>query len=980
MSDMPKPPPKEDKSPEATQSGKGTMTLRGSGKRLTLGGGAASQPESIDAPEISGEAVGDPAIQELALRESISRESAARESASRESVSRESSPPESASRPTLSVSSARSARGAAKARPVQVEVKRTRSFNRGSGGAAAPSSLMREPSARNEADNMVTDNPLAGLTEHERQARLRAVEGAKREEEKRRQVEAVQQRLRAQEVLRKAEESTEDSGFDSKQDRASTSDPKLEPSAQDMTDEAGASGKEESEPSVDSAPPSPLDSAPDGQAAQMPGDGDRPDPSAEESPQAESIEPKPGPESNSPESNIGADRAGKSDKNYRHGDDDGEGERTLSGKRHKSLGRVKGEPKRRVGKLTISRALTEEDEDAVSRGRSLAALKRAREKERQRHKQMTRAEKVIRDVVIADAITVADLANRMAERGADVVKKLFGMGVVATINQTIDGDTAQLVVEEFGHRVKRVFEGSVEDALVQPPSVQGGGNPVARAPVVTIMGHVDHGKTSLLDALRTGNVAAGEAGGITQHIGAYRVTHGKNSSITFLDTPGHEAFTAMRQRGATVTDIVVLVVAADDGVKPQTIEAISHAKAAKAPIIVAINKMDTPGADPERVKNELLSYELISESMGGDVQTVEVSALKKTNLDVLLEAITLQAEIMELKADPKEPARGTVVEAKQIVGRGSVATVLVQSGTLKQGDIFVAGQEWGRVKAMTDESGSKLKQAGPAVPVEVLGFQSTPKAGDEFIVLADDAKAREIAEYRQTKAREEQLAGASRTSLDQMFAKIKDGEAAELPIVVKADVHGSLEAIAQSMGQLSTDEVKVTILHSGVGAIAESDVNLAYSSGGMVIGFNVRANPQARDLAKREGVDIRYYSVIYGIIEDVTSLLSGLLAPDVQEVFLGRAEVREIFSISRVGRVAGVMVTEGEVRRGSKVRILRDDIVVYEGSLRFLKRHKDDAREVRQGFECGMTFENFGDIHKGDMVECFDIQETARQL
>ena len=978
MSDMPKPPPKEDKSPEATESGKGTMTLRGSGKRLTLGGGAASQPESIDAPEISGGAAGDPAIQELALRESVARESAARESTAREST-----PPESASRPTLSVSSARSARGAAKARPVQVEVKRTRSFNRGAGGAAAPSSLMREPSARNEADNMVTDNPLAGLTEHERQARLRAVEGAKREEEKRRQVEAVQQRLRAQEVLRKAEESTDDSGFDSKQDRASTSDPKPESSTPDMTREAGTSRAEESEPPADSAPPGSLDSAPDGQVAQMSGDGDRPDPSAEESPQAESIEPKPG-----PESTTGADRAGKvdgkvdgkSDKSYRHGDDDGEGERTLSGKRHKSLGRVKGEPKRRVGKLTISRALTEEDEDAVSRGRSLAALKRAREKERQRHKQMTRAEKVIRDVVIADAITVADLANRMAERGADVVKKLFGMGVVATINQTIDGDTAQLVVEEFGHRVKRVFEGSVEDALVQPPSVQGGGNPVARAPVVTIMGHVDHGKTSLLDALRTGNVAAGEAGGITQHIGAYRVTHGKNSSITFLDTPGHEAFTAMRQRGATVTDIVVLVVAADDGVKPQTIEAISHAKAAKAPIIVAINKMDTPGADPERVKNELLSYELISESMGGDVQTVEVSALKKTNLDTLLEAITLQAEIMELKADPKEPARGTVVEAKQIVGRGSVATVLVQSGTLKQGDIFVAGQEWGRVKAMTDESGSKLKQAGPAVPVEVLGFQSTPKAGDEFIVLADDAKAREIAEYRQTKAREEQLAGASRTSLDQMFAKIKDGEAAELPIVVKADVHGSLEAIAQSMGQLSTDEVKVTILHSGVGAIAESDVNLAYSSGGMVIGFNVRANPQARDLAKREGVDIRYYSVIYGIIEDVTSLLSGLLAPDVQEVFLGRAEVREIFSISRVGRVAGVMVTEGEVRRGSKVRILRDDIVVYEGSLRFLKRHKDDAREVRQGFECGMTFENFGDIHKGDMVECFDIQETARQL
>ena len=963
MSDMPKPSTKEDKSPASSDSAKGTMTLRGSGK-LTLGAGSASQPApdniSANTSDVASEAAGEPSV-------------------------RDSAP---ASRPTLSVSSARSARGTAKAKPVQVEVKRTRSFSRGATLASSgSSSLVREPSARNEADNMVTDNPLAGLTEHERQARLRAVEGAKREEEQRRHVEAAQQRLRAQEVLRKAEESTDDSA---------------QATDESKPESAELPGAELSELS-ESAPDTQITQT---QSAQTQSDADHQDQIADipatnnraaSEQEADKLSAKPAaaPQSDSPQSDapqsdsIGpdsgavADRSGKtdakSDKSYRHSDDDGEGERS-GGKRHKSMGRVKGEPKRRVGKLTISRALTEEDEDAVSRGRSLAALKRAREKERQRHKQMTRAEKVIRDVIITDTITVADLANRMAERGADVVKKLFGMGVVATINQTIDGDTAQLVVEEFGHRVKRVFEGSVEDALVQPPSVQGGGNPVARAPVVTIMGHVDHGKTSLLDALRTGNVAAGEAGGITQHIGAYRVTHGKNSSITFLDTPGHEAFTAMRQRGATVTDIVVLVVAADDGVKPQTIEAISHAKAAKAPIIVAINKMDAPGADPERVKNELLSYELIAESMGGDVQTVEVSALKKTNLDVLLEAITLQAEIMELKADPKEPARGTVVEAKQIVGRGSVATVLVQSGTLKQGDIFVAGQEWGRVKAMTDESGSKLKQAGPAVPVEVLGFQSTPKAGDEFIVLADDAKAREIAEYRQTKAREEQLAGASRTSLDQMFAKIKDGEAAELPIVVKADVHGSLEAIAQSMGQLSTDEVKVTILHSGVGAIAESDVNLAYSSGGMVIGFNVRANPQARDLAKREGVDIRYYSVIYGIIEDVTALLSGLLAPDVQEVFLGRAEVREIFSISRVGRVAGVMVTEGEVRRGSKVRILRDDIVVYEGSLRFLKRHKDDAREVRQGFECGMTFENFGDIHKGDMVECFDIQETARQL
>jgi translation initiation factor IF-2 len=552
------------------------------------------------------------------------------------------------------------------------------------------------------------------------------------------------------------------------------------------------------------------------------------------------------------------------------------------------------------------------------------------------------------------------------------------MGVMATVNEVLDADTAELVVAEFGHRAKRVSESDVEDVLIQPKRSDADGLP--RAPVVTIMGHVDHGKTSLLDALRATDVAAGEAGGITQHIGAYQVNMTTGASITFLDTPGHAAFTSMRQRGAQVTDIVVLVIAADDGIRPQTIEAINHAKAANVPIIVAINKIDKEGANPAKARQQLLEHSLVPEEMGGDVICVEVSATKRLNLDVLEETILLQAEVMELTADPAAEARGAVVEAKLEIGRGSVATVLVQNGTLRVGDIFVAGQEWGRVRALLDDKGRALTEAGPSVPVEVLGLQGTPQAGDEFIVLADESKAREIASYRQRKAREQQFTISGRGTLEQMFERVQAGEAEQLPIVVKTDVQGSLEALVSALEGLATDEVKVRVLHGAVGGITESDVTLAASTGGVILGFNVRANPQARDLAKRDGVDIRYYSIIYDAIDDMKSVLSGMLAPEERESFLGYAEIREVFNITKAGKIAGCMVTDGEVRRGAKVRLLRDDTVIYEGALKQLKRFKDDVKEVKNGYECGVAFENFEGMQVGDIIECFDIQSIKRNL
>ncbi len=636
-----------------------------------------------------------------------------------------------------------------------------------------------------------------------------------------------------------------------------------------------------------------------------------------------------------------------------------------------------GGDRRKGSKMTVSQALSDDGSD---RTRSLAAVRRARERERLRLMSRQETAKVTRDVVLPEVITVQELANRMAERGADVIKSLMRMGVMATINQTIDADTAELLITEFGHRVRRVSESDVEIGL--RGEVDEGTTLLSRPPVVTIMGHVDHGKTSLLDALRQTDVVSGEAGGITQHIGAYQVQLESGAKITFIDTPGHAAFTEMRARGANVTDVVVLVVAANDGVMPQTIEAIRHAKAAKVPIIVAINKCDLPDAKPERVRQELLQHELVVEEMGGDVLDVEVSAKAKRNLHKLEEAILLQAEILELRANPERTAEGVVIEAKLERGRGSVATVLVQRGTLKVGDVFVTGAEWGRVRALINDRGQTVNEAGPAVPVEVLGLNGTPMAGDDFTVVESEARAREIAEFRQRKKREAANAATARGSLQDMFSRIQAGEAKELPVVIKGDVQGSIEAIASSLEKLTAEntEVKVRVLHNSVGAINESDITLANASNAMIIGFNVRANPQARDMAKRDGVEIRYYSIIYNVIDDVKAALTGLLAPTLRERFIGYATIREVFNITKVGKVAGCMVTQGTVKRGAGVRLLRDNVVIHEGTLKTLKRFKDEVKEVREGYECGMAFENYDNILAGDTIEAFEIEEIAREL
>lgn len=641
------------------------------------------------------------------------------------------------------------------------------------------------------------------------------------------------------------------------------------------------------------------------------------------------------------------------------------------------------EERRSSGKINVN-AYTGGDDDDDDQGgarghrRSLASIKRAREKERLKHlESLKTAEKVVREVVIPETITVQELANRMSEKGATVVKELMKLGMMVTITQTIDADTAELVATELGHIVKRVAESDVEDLLKthedKPEEF------VPRPPVVTVMGHVDHGKTSLLDALRHANVVAGESGGITQHIGAYQVALKDGQKVTFIDTPGHEAFTAMRARGAKVTDIVVLVVAANDSVMPQTIEAIHHAKAAGVPIVVAINKIDVVGANPNKVRMDLLNHDVVVESMGGDVMDVEVSAKQKLNLDKLIETILLQAEVLELKAPVDRTAEGVVVEAKMDKGRGSVATVLVHKGTLHVGDIFVSGQEWGRVRSLFNDKGERVDKAKPAEPVEVIGLQGTPGAGDDFVVVDSEAKAREVSAYRQRKAREamqvKTLGGA-----EGLFAKIKAGEIKELPVVIKGDVQGSVEALNGILSKIANSEVKIRILHSAVGAINESDVTLARASKAIIIGFNVRANPTARELAKRDGVDIRYYSIIYDVADDMKLAVEGMLSPELREKELGMAEVRQVISISKVGKVAGCMVKEGLVKRGAKVRIIRDGVVIYTGALSQLKRFKDDVKEVKEGFDCGMSFENFDDVKVGDMIECYEIEEIAVKL
>jgi translation initiation factor IF-2 len=635
-------------------------------------------------------------------------------------------------------------------------------------------------------------------------------------------------------------------------------------------------------------------------------------------------------------------------------------------------------PKRRSDKVDVGRAVEGEND---FRSRSVAQQRRRLERERRREHQFDAPQqKVFREVTIPEIITVQELAQRMSERGADVIKTLMGMGVMATINQVIDPDTAELVVTEMGHRFKRVTEGDVETGLADSTDAEETMQP--RPPVVTIMGHVDHGKTSLLDALRATDVAAHEAGGITQHIGAYQVTLPSQQKITFLDTPGHEAFTAMRARGAKVTDIVVLVVAGDDGVMPQTKEAIAHAKSANVPIIVAINKMDKPGADASRVQNELLREEIQVEALGGDVQSIEVSATKRMNLDKLEEAILLQAEVLELRANPERAADGVVVEAKLDPGRGSVATVLVQRGTLRVGDVLVAGAVWGRVRRLVDDRGQAVEEAGPAFPVEILGLAGTPQAGDEFHVVESEARAREIADFRVRRDRQAELARAAggRGTLEEMMKGIREGTAKELPVLIKADVQGSAEALAGAISRLSTEKVTTRVIYSGVGGISEADLTLAKASGALIIGFNVRANAQAREIAKRDKIDIRYYSIIYKVTEDIQALMLGLLEPTYKETFIGNAQIREVFRITKVGNVAGCMVTEGMVKRGAKVRLLRDNVVIHEGTLKTLRRFKDEVREVQHGFECGMAFENYDDIKIGDVIECFDIEEVRPTL
>ncbi|MGC1109435.1 MAG: translation initiation factor IF-2, partial [Methylovirgula sp.] len=632
-----------------------------------------------------------------------------------------------------------------------------------------------------------------------------------------------------------------------------------------------------------------------------------------------------------------------------------------------------GEQKSR-GRLTVASATGEQDE----RTRSVAAFRRR--VQRLKGHVAEQKEKLSREVILPETITIQELANRMSERGVDVIKLLMKQGEMAKITDVIDADTAQLIAEELGHSVKRVAESDVEEGLFDTPDADA--NLLPRPPVVTIMGHVDHGKTSLLDAIRHANVVSSEAGGITQHIGAYQVVAPNGAPVTFIDTPGHAAFTAMRARGAKVTDIVVLVVAADDGVMPQTVEAITHARAAGVPMIVAINKIDKPDAKPERVRSELLQYEVQVESLGGDTLEVEVSATQKINLDKLLDAIALQAEVLDLKTDPGRPAEGTVIEARLDRGRGPVATVLVQRGTLRVGDLIVGGSQWGHVRALIDDKGEVRAEAGPSMPVEVLGFSGSPEAGDRVAVVDTEARAREITAYRERQKREKTAArgGVARGSLADMMSQLKTAGRKEFPLVIKGDVQGSVEAIVTSLENLNTEEVAARVIHAGVGGITESDITLAEASNAAVIGFNVRAHKEARALAEQAGIEIRYYNVIYNLVDDVKAAMSGLLPPTLREEMLGNAQILEVFTISKVGKVAGCRVTDGTVQRGANVRLIRDNVVVHEGKLSTLKRFKDEVKEVVAGQECGMAFENYQDMRVGDIIECYNVQEIKRSL
>jgi translation initiation factor IF-2 len=821
---------------------------------------------------------------------------------------------------------------------------------------------------------------LRTLTEGEKEARLRALKDARiaEEEERRRAQEEAKRRAEEEERLakereaaakRKAEEDSRRVVEEEARRKTET-----ETRRRDAVDEAPAAAAKPAMRSPAGAPPR-TSRPPMGGPGARPAGGAGPRPSG-----------PPGSGAGRPSSTAPgrgapppAGMQPPATRRPSQGDDD-DGRRRAGGKgapAKPAAAPRKGGDERRVGKLSVVTALNEDE-----RVRSIAAYKR--HVQRAQRAQLgikdnnDAPQKIVRDVVIPESITVQELANRMATRAVDIIKNLMKQGQMVTINTSLDADTAQLIAEEFGHTVKRVAESDVLEGLAGDDDTDEMMQP--RAPVVTIMGHVDHGKTSLLDALRQTDVAAGEAGGITQHIGAYQVRLPSGQKITFLDTPGHAAFTAMRARGAKVTDIVVLVVAADDGVMPQTIEAINHAKAAKVPIIVAINKIDKPGCQPDRVKTELLNHEIVVESMGGDTQAIEVSATKKLNLDKLEEAILLQAEVLDLKANSNRPASGAIVEAKLDKGRGPVATVLVARGTIKVGDIVVAGAEWGRVRALVNERGEQVPSAGPSEPVEILGLSAPPQAGDDFAVVDSEGRAREVADFRARKNKEARNRASGRASLDQVLAAKGAGEAKFLPLVVKSDVQGSVEAISAALGQLSTAEVKAQVLHAGVGGVTQSDIILARASGAPIIAFNVRATAEARDMAKRDGVEIRYYSIIYNIIDDIKAAMSGLLSPTLRENFLGYAEILEVFNITKVGKVAGCRITEGKVLRGNKVRLLRDNVVIHEGTLSTLKRFKDEVKEVVVGQECGMAFENYQDIQKGDLIECFEVETIKRTL
>lgn len=833
-------------------------------------------------------------------------------------------------------------------KPVVVEKKRRRAASASSAGGKGTGADGRGPKALTPLQQAAKK---LGLSEEElkrRQAAMLAAKAQQADREKKQQAEAEARNKRQQDDLRKLEEKRQAAAEEQKRKEAEA--------AQRLLEEAEAKKRAAARPN-------------------RPGKGKSGGPQTPDTPIEEPVSraeklgargDAPGKGRDKPD-NMLSELGGRV-KRGKSGGPAGD----------KAVSRQKGEPVRRRQKLTITAALESEDGE---RQRSIAALKRARERERQRRAETgSTREKVQREVVIPEVITVQELANRMAERAADIVKYLMKQGQMVRAVDALDADTAELLVEEFGHTVKRVSEADVEDGFLADDDDDGDKSP--RPPVVTVMGHVDHGKTSLLDALRKTDIVTGEAGGITQHIGAYQVKLKSGDQITFLDTPGHAAFSSMRARGATVTDLVILVVAADDGVMPQTIEAISHAKSANVPIIVAVNKIDKPDAKAEKVLQELLQHEIVVESMGGDVQAIPVSALKRTGLDELTEAITLQAEMLELKANPTRSAEGSVVESQLDKGRGPVATVLVGRGTLRRGDIVVAGTGWGKVRALVNERGQQLKEAGPATPVEILGLSEPPDPGEAFAVVENEARARELTEYRDRQKRQKASVSApgATASLEQMMARLKDREVQEAIVVVKADVQGSAEAITQALEKAGNDEVKARVLHAAVGGVNESDVLLAKSTGAPIIAFNVRANKQARDLAEAEGVEIRYYSVIYDLINDVKSTLEGMLAPEKREEFLGYAEILQVFHISKVGKVAGCKITEGVVKRGCGVRLLRDDVVIHEGRLSTLKRFKDEVPEVSVGMECGMAFEKYQDLQPNDRIECFSVIEVERTL